>query len=55
MTRREWIFALLTLVAGGLVIAGVAGWSGSVALVVAGVLLAGWSWLLLSEPGKGKP
>lgn len=46
---REALFAGLLLVAGGCVVAGasmVAVWLG---LCTAGVLLAAWSWLVLSE------
>jgi hypothetical protein len=47
---REVIFAAVLLVACGLVVAGVAVLSTSGAFIVAGVVLAGWSWLVLSEP-----
>lgn len=49
MSAREGMFAALLLVASGLVVAGVAGWSWPAALVVAGVLLAAWAWLMLAE------
>lgn len=55
MGAREWTFASLLLVAGGLIVAGVAGWSGSLALVVAGVLLGLWSWGILADVGRPRP
>ena len=49
MSSRELLFAVLTFVAVGLVVAGVMLVSVEAGLVSAGVLLAGWSWLLLAE------
>lgn len=49
MPVREWIFAVLLVVAGGFVVTGVSAWSSAAAWVAAGVLLAGWSWLVLGE------
>lgn len=43
---RDWIFAALLLVAIALVVIGVAGWSVHLALIVAGVLVGGWAWLV---------
>ena len=51
MAAREWIFAFLLAVAGGLVVAGSATLHAGLALAVAGVLLAAWSWLVLGERG----
>lgn len=48
---RERILAVLLALAGGLVVVGVALVSPSAAFVAGGVLLAGWSWLLLGEVG----
>ena len=52
MSLREILLALVLLVAGGLVVAGAAGLSVALAKVVAGVLLAGWAWLVLGEVGE---
>lgn len=49
MSIREWIFAVLLAVAGALVVAGVARWSVTASMVTAGVLLAGWGWLVLGD------
>lgn len=49
---REVLFGASLLVAAGLIVAGVAGWSGELSLIVGGVLLAGWSWLVLSAAGS---
>lgn len=46
---REAILAVLLAVSGMLVVAGVAAWSAPAGLVVAGLLLAGWSCLVLAE------
>lgn len=46
---RERILAVLLALAAALLVAGVAGFSGRVALIVAGLLVAAWSWLLLGE------
>lgn len=46
---QEVILACLLLVAAGLVVVGVACWSAPGALIAAGVLLAGWSWLTFGE------
>lgn len=52
MSVREATFALFLGIASALVVAGVAGWSTPAALIVGGVLLAGWSWLILADtPG----
>jgi len=48
---RELIFAVLLLVAGGLVVAGLAAVHHAAGLVAAGVLLAAWSWLILGDVG----
>jgi hypothetical protein len=47
---REAVFAALLIVAAGLIVAGVALVAVPVALVIAGLLLAGWAWLVLSGP-----
>ena len=49
MTRREVMFAVALAVAGALVAAGVALVWIPGALMVGGVLLAVWSWLLLGD------
>lgn len=46
---REVLLAVLLLTAGVLVVVGVAGWSASAALVVAGVLLVGWSLVVVGD------
>jgi hypothetical protein len=46
---REKILAALLLGALLLVVLGVALWSGSVGLVIAGLGLAGWAWLFFGE------
>lgn len=46
---REALLAVALLAAGGLVVAGVAGWSHELALIVAGLILGGLSWLFLTE------
>lgn len=51
MTVRVVVFAVLLAAAGGLVVAGAWRLDESFGLVVAGVLLAGWSWLILSDTG----
>lgn len=56
MSVREAMFAAMLAAASVLVVAGVAGWSGPAALIVAGLLLAGWSWLMLGDtPGPPTP
>lgn len=49
---REVLFAAALLVAGAFVVVGVALYLPPVAWMVGGLLLAGWSWLILSEPGR---
>lgn len=49
MTAREWTLAALLAVAIGLIVAGVADFSDEAAKIAAGVLLAGWAWLVLGE------
>jgi hypothetical protein len=46
---RAWILAALLALAGALVVVGVALLSEPVAWIVGGLLLAGWSWLVLAE------
>lgn len=53
MGARAWIFAALLLVSSGLVVAGVAAWSEPAGLVVGGVLLAVWGWLVLGDLPTG--
>lgn len=43
---RDWLFAALLFLSGVLVVVGVSVWSLAAALVVAGVLLAVWAWLV---------
>lgn len=52
MPVREVSFACLLLVAAGLVTAGVHRANSTAGLVVAGVLLGLWGWLVLGEDGK---
>lgn len=52
MAAREWIFAVLLAVAAGLVVAGCATVHDGLALGVGGVLLAGWSYLILGEASE---
>lgn len=49
MAAREAFFAALLLVAGGLIVQGCAQIDTGVAWIVAGLLLAGWSWLIFGE------
>jgi hypothetical protein len=49
MAAREWIFAALLFIAGCIVVAGFATFHDGLALVVGGVLLAGWSWLVFGD------
>ena len=49
MSRRAFAFALALLISIGFVVYGVALISVPHALIVAGVLLAPWAWLVLSE------
>lgn len=54
MPMREFLFAVLTAVAAALISVGAFLERPSVGLVVAGVLLAVWSWMVLAgEPDKG--
>jgi lipopolysaccharide export LptBFGC system permease protein LptF len=43
---RDWIFAGLLAVAAVLITLGFARWSDALALIVAGLLLAVWTWLV---------
>lgn len=52
---REILFALALLVAGSCVVVGVALLFAPVAWIVAGVLVAGWSYLVLADDGSGRP
>lgn len=52
MSVREALFALLLLAAAGLVTVGAAVVHESAGLIVGGVLLAAWSWLILAEDGE---
>lgn len=49
---REVIFAACLLVAAALVVTGVALLSLPIALMVGGVLFAGWTWFILSSPSS---
>lgn len=49
MPVRAVLLAAVLLAAGCLVVAGFAGFSGEAAMIVAGVLLATWGWLILGE------
>jgi hypothetical protein len=49
---REWIFAALLAVAGGLIVVGAAMWSRPAGFVAAGVVLAVWSWDTLSGDSR---
>lgn len=49
MAARELLFAVLLLIAAGLVTVGAWRLDQSVGLIVGGILLAGWSWLLLGD------
>lgn len=55
MSDREHIFAALLAVSSLLVVAGVGYFSIGVALIVAGPLLAGWSWLVLAGADDQTP
>lgn len=46
---RELILAALFAVAGLLIVVGVAEWFSPAGWIVAGVALAGWSWLFLGD------
>jgi hypothetical protein len=46
---KEQTLAVLLLVAAGLIVAGTARFSTGAALIIAGVLLALWSWLVFGE------
>ncbi len=48
---REVLLAVLLFAAGVLIVVGVASWSTAAAFVVAGVLLAAWSFVVLGELG----
>ena len=51
---RRWpVLEVLLAVAGTLVTLGVAGWSVHAGLIVGGVLLAVWAWLVCDAPGDG--
>ena len=49
---RERILAVLLALAAGLVVVGAALASDAAGFVVGGMLLAGWSWLILGELGE---
>jgi hypothetical protein len=49
MTFRESLFAALTAIACSLVVAGVGSVHRPSGLIVGGVLLGGWAWLVLAE------
>lgn len=49
MSLREWVLGFLLAVAGGFVVRGVIEISTAAAWIVAGVLTAALSWLLLGE------
>lgn len=49
MTAREWLLALLLAIAAALVTAGVADVSSEAGMVIGGILLAAWAWLVLGE------
>jgi len=49
---REQILAVLLAVAAALVVWGVAGFSTPAARVSAGLLLAGFAWLILGDVGE---
>lgn len=49
MNLREALFATALLVSGSLIVIGVASLSTAAAWVTAGILMAGWSWLLFGE------
>lgn len=51
MTGHEWAFAGLLLLAGCLIAAGAAIAYPPAGLIVGGLLLAAWSWLLLGDAG----
>lgn len=51
MDVREILFAICLIVAGSMIVAGVNMVSGPAAFVLGGLMFAGWSWLILSEPG----
>lgn len=47
--RRAAVFALVLLASSGLITYGIARVNASAAWIAGGVLLAAWSWLVLSE------
>lgn len=49
MGARALIFAIVLLAAGALIVAGVAMLAPPVALIVAGLLLGPWAWLVLGD------
>lgn len=51
---RDWIFAALLAIAGSLIVIGFAEWSTGLAFIVAGVVLAGWCYLVfvVGEAGE---
>lgn len=51
---RDWIFAALLAIAGLLIVIGCATWSIGLAFIVAGLVLAGWSYLVfvVGEAGE---
>lgn len=51
MGVRAWIFAGVLVVAAGLVVVGVSMVHQAAGFVAAGVLLAGWAWLVLGDVG----
>jgi hypothetical protein len=50
---QEQTLAVLLLVAAGLITAGAARFSTGAAFIIAGVLLALWSWLIFGEVDAG--
>lgn len=51
MSIREVMFAAVLAIAALAVVKGVSGFSSEAAWVIAGVLLAGWAWLVLGDVG----
>lgn len=52
---REQILAVLLLMAGALIVAGVAQFSTGGAFIAGGALLALWSWLVFGEINEDTP